>query len=139
VTGWAVFFLGIIAVATLGTAVMQIGLVLYAGRLARRAAQFLDEVERELKPLFASAAAIGRDAARTASLAAAQVDRVDRVCDDLATRIDQTLTVMQQTVIAPAREGMALVVGVRAAIAAFRGLRDSAEGKRAEDEDALFI
>ena len=59
-SSWAVFFLAIIALATLTTAVAQIGLMLYAGRLVRRLARVVDELDAELKALVASAAARSR-------------------------------------------------------------------------------
>ena len=70
---WGEVFLGIIAVATLATAIVQIGVLVAAGRAAKRVDRLADRVERELTPLFASLNAIGQDAARAASLATAQV------------------------------------------------------------------
>lgn len=135
--GWAVFFLGVIAVATLGTAIVQIGLVVYAGRLARRLTRMVDDVDRELKPLLGSANAIGRDAARATALAMAQVERADRLFGDLAMRIDETLYTLQQVIIAPAREWVAILSGLRSAVGVFRGFRS--DQKRTDDEEALFI
>lgn len=135
--GWAVFFLGVIAVATLGTAIVQIGLFVYAGRLARRLTQMVDDVDRELKPLLGSANAIGRDAARATALAVAQVERADRLFGDLALRIDETLYTVQQIIIAPAREWVAILSGLRTAVGVFRGFRS--DRKRTDDEEALFI
>jgi hypothetical protein len=137
VNGWALFFLGVIAVATLGTAIVQIGLVVYAGRLARRLTRMVDDFERELKPLLGSANAIGRDAARATALAVAQVERADRLFGDLAMRIDETIYTVQQIIIAPAREWVAILSGLRTAVGVFRGFR--ADRKRADDEEALFI
>jgi hypothetical protein len=137
VNGWALFFLGVIAVATLGTAIVQVGIVVYAGRLARRLTRMVDDVDRELKPLLGSANAIGRDAARATALAVAQVERADRLFGDLAMRIDETLHTVQQIIIAPAREWVAILTGLRTAVGVFRGFRS--DQKRAEDEEALFI
>ena len=119
--GWAVFFLGVIAVATLAMAIMQIGLILYTGRLVRRVTAMVDQIEGELKPLFASAHAITRDAARVASLAVSQMETI------------------QNTILAPAREGKALLAGLRAVIAVLRGLRNRPQEGRTEDEESLFI
>ena len=49
---WPVVFLGIIAVATLATAIVQVGLLLEAGRLTRRLGRFVDDVEQEVKPII---------------------------------------------------------------------------------------
>jgi uncharacterized protein (DUF1501 family) len=137
--GWAVFFLGVIAVATLATAILQVALMLYAGRLARRITSLVSDLEGELKPLFASANAVGRDAARVASLAVSQMERADQMFANVAAKVDETVAIVQRTMIAPAREGMALLAGLRAALAAFRGLRGPAQEKRAEEEETLFI
>lgn len=137
--GWAVFFLGMIALATLVTAVLQVGLILYAGRLVRRLTDLVDEIQRELKPLVAAANTIGRDAARVASLAVTQMERLDQVFADLAICIEETAAIVQRTVLAPVREGKALLAVLRAALAVFRGMRRRRGKKHREDEETLFI
>jgi uncharacterized protein YoxC len=138
---WVPLFLGIIAVATLVTAVVQVAVVVYAGIVVRRVTRRLGELERDLKPLTASVNAIGRDAARAAALTAAQVERVDRLFADLLDRIEQTAQTLQKAATIPAREGAALIVALKAAITTFHELRQrsSARPGRAEDEEALFI
>ena len=59
---WAEIFLGVIAVATLAIAVVLVGAVVAAGRLARRLNRLADSVEQELKPVFDHLNTIGRDA-----------------------------------------------------------------------------
>ena len=49
---WRDVFLGVIAVATLAIAVAQIGVIIAAGLMARRVARMVDQIEREVKPLF---------------------------------------------------------------------------------------
>ena len=137
--GWAVFFLGVIAFATLVTAVLQIGLILYAGRVFRRLTDLVDEIQRELKPLFAAANTIGRDAARVSALAVAQMERTDRVLATVASRIEETAAILQKAVLAPAREVRALLAGLRAALAVLRRMRRRAREKHAEGEETLFI
>ena len=138
-SGWAVFFLGVIALATLATSVLQIGLFLYAGRLVRRLTDLVDEIHRELKPLLETANTIGRDAARVASLAVSQMERADRVFAHVATCLEETAALIQKTVLAPVRTGTALLAGLRAAIAVLRALRGRSRKKRTEDEETLFI
>ena len=82
--------------------------------------------------------AIARDASRVASLAAAQVERADQLLNNAVIRIEDLLSHMQSLVISTLREGNALMMGVRAvmaAIQAFRGRRR----RRSEDDEALFI
>jgi hypothetical protein len=134
-------FLGVIAVATLAIAIAQIGVMVAAGRVARRVERLAEQLDRDLKPLFGHLNAIGRDASRAAALAAAQMERADKVCSDVAVRIELALNNLQSTLGAPAREGRALLSGFRAAIQAIRELRHDARARqsRSEDEDALFI
>ena len=137
---WRDVFLGIIAFATLAMAVAQIAVIVAAASAAKRVGQLADQLEREVKPLFGHLNAIGRDAARAAQLASAQVERADKLFADVSTRIDDTLNLVQASVLAPAREGRALLSAARAAIQAIRELRQSrARQGRSEDEDALFI
>jgi hypothetical protein len=149
VSDWASVFLGVIALATLATAVMQIVVLVAAGRLARRIERFVDHTEQELKPIMGHLDAIGRDASRAASLATAQVERADRVITTqveradrvLATLVDrlgETLDTIQTAVTRPAREGAALLAGLRAALGILRE-KGARSRSRADDEKALFI
>ncbi len=140
-TVWADVFLGVIALATLATAVIQIAVIVLAGRAMRQVSDAVDRFEQELKPLIGHANAIGRDAARAAALAAGQVERVDRMFGDFAVRIEQTLVSVQESIGGPAREARAVMAGLRAAIQALGDVRRSPRGRagRSEDEEALFI
>ena len=140
-SAWTEVFLGIIAVATLAMAILQVGVIVAAGLLARRIHRLVDQVERELKPLFTHLNNIGRDASRVASVAVAQVERADRLLDEAAEKIEQTFTTLQATLGAPAREGRALLSGLRAAIGAILDLRGNGRGRqrRGDDEESLFI
>ena len=68
---WTNVFLGVIAAATLATAILQIAVLISAGMLVKRLMRLADTIERELSPLLASLNSIGRDAARAAALATA--------------------------------------------------------------------
>lgn len=136
---WAPVFLGVIAAATLVTAIVQVAVLVTAGRLARRLERFVDQVEQDVKPIFAHLNAIGRDASRAASLAAAQVDRADRVLADLVKRLERTLDTLQTCIARPAREGAAILGALRAALDAIRGVREGRARSRGEEEDTLFI
>ena len=136
-TAWSEIFLGIIAFATLATAIVQIGVLVAAGRLARRAGRLLDHVELELKPVFGHLHAIGRDASRAATLAAAQVERADRLFTDLTRRVDETVQTVHSVLAGPAHEGRAILGALAVAIRALRGGRT--RRPRGDDEDALFI
>lgn len=140
-SGWSEVFLGIIAVATLATAVMQIAVLIAAGMLTKRIGRLADQVERELSPLLASLNAIGKDAARAANLATAQVERVDKLFGEVALKLEDTLGVIQTAISAPAREGAALMVGFRAVLDSLRRgpVNRPSRTRSSDDEDALFI
>ena len=134
-------FLGIIAVATLAIAIAQIGVMVVAGRLARRMERLTERFEQDVRPLLAHLEAIGRDASRAATLAAAQVERADQAFGDIAARIELALNTLQTILTVPAREGRALVSAFRAALEVVREMRRNGRHRpgRGDDEDALFI
>jgi hypothetical protein len=134
-------FLGIIALAVAVMAAIQVGAIIVAARLARRVDRLATQIEQDIKPVFQNLQALTTEAARAAALAAVQVERADRIFGELSQRVDQTLVTLQTRVMAPAREGFAVLAGLRAALAAFRDLRDGGRRRPAavEEEDALFI
>lgn len=132
-------FLGVIALATLVMAAIQVGAIVFAVRLAKRVDRLANQVEHELKPLLTNLAEVSQNAVRTSSLAVAQVERADQLFASVTQRVDETFTLVQAAIIAPAREGRAILTAVRAAVAAFRELRAARKRSRVEDEDALFI
>ncbi len=136
---WGEVFLGIIAFATLATAIVQIGVLVAAAKLARRLDQLTDSIEEQLKPIFAHLDNIGRDASRATSIAGAQVERVDHLFADMVHRLEETMETLQHAVSIPAREGAALLAGFRAVVGSFRDARRGRPRARGEDEDALFI
>jgi len=140
VNTWSVVFLGVIAVATLATAIVQVGLLVAAGLLTRRLGRFVDDVERELRPILGHLNSVSRDASRAAALAVVQVERVDAMCSDVVRKIDQTFSTIHSAVVKPAREGRALMLGLQAILAAIREFRSSPGRRRSRDEeDGLFI
>ncbi len=133
-------FLGAIAAATVLMAVLQVGAVVLLARLARRLEQSVGQLQRDVQPLIAQATTVSEEAARVATLVSAQVERADGLLSDLARRVDDTVTLVQSAVVAPAREGLAIAAAVRAVLGALRGVRrSSGSGARHEEEDALFI
>ena len=140
-TFWSQLFLGIIATATLVMALVQVSVIIYGWMLARRVARIVTDIEREMSSIMESLNAMARDAARATSLAAAQVERVDKLFTDLTLRIEQTAATVQEAIIAPLREGAAVVAGIKAAIAVLKALtnRSSTSAAPPDEEDALFI
>lgn len=133
-------FLGVIAAATLLMALIQVGAIVAILRLARQAQQTIAEVQRDVRPLIEKVTAVADEASRTATIATAQAQKIDRLLTDLAVRVDQTAGVVQQAIITPAREGLAIVAALKAGFGALRGFRDRPRhGRAADEEDPLFI
>jgi uncharacterized protein YciW len=140
-SGWSTVFLAIIALATLVMALIQVGAIIAALRLAKQAQQVITSVQQDVQPLIARANTIAEEASRTVALATAQVQKVDRLVTDLSVRVEQTAEVLQEAIVTPAREGLAIVAAIRAGLGALRTLRESDPRTRrtAEEEDPLFI
>lgn len=133
-------FLGIIAFATAVMALVQIGAIVVLARVAMQVRDTASMIQQDLRPLIARANAIADEAQKTATIATAQAQKIDRLVTDLTQRVDETSSVIQEAILTPAREGLAIVAGLKAALGALRGLRDlRARPGRIEDEDALFI
>jgi len=143
VSTWSVVFLGIIALSTLMMAVIQVGAIIYSARLARRIETLLGRLEHDIKPMLDRLTAISTEAARMSALATAQVERVDQLFADVQQRTEQIMTVVQQAIVTPAREGAALFNALRSTFAAIRGLKPNGRQQRpprgVEEDDALFI
>ncbi len=138
-------FLGIIAVAVAVMALIQVGAIVAGLRLARRVDRMTTQFEQDIKPLLQHVTSITNEAAKAASLASAQVERIDKTIDHLLTRVDQTVATAHHIMTGPARNGLAVVAGVKAAMGAFRGFREASRRRSAvrhpvpEDEESLFI
>jgi hypothetical protein len=134
-------FLGIIALATLIMALIQVGAIVAIGRLAREAQKTLASVQQDVKPIVAKVSAMADEASQTATIVKAQAEKIDVLITELTRRIDETSAVVQQAVITPAREGLAIVAAIKATLMALRGFRGMrpGQGRHAEDEDPLFI
>jgi phage-related protein len=134
--------LGIIAVATLVTAILQVVLLVAAAQLVRRVGKFVDVVEgvieQDVRPIIASVSNIARDASRVASLAVAQVERADEMLSGAVHRIEELLATVQALISKTMRDGNALMMGIRAVMAAIRAFQGRRR-HRGEDDEALFI
>lgn len=133
-------FLGVIAAATALMALIQIGAIVVLARVATQVRDIVGTLQKDVRPLIARATAVADEAHKTATLATVQAQKIDRLVTDLTQRVDDTSLIVQQAIVTPAREGMAIVAGIKAALGALRGLRDlHARPGAVDDEDALFI
>ena len=137
---WTQVFLGVIAAATALIAIVQIGAIVVLARVALQVQGVVGIIQKDITPLIARANAIAEEASRTATLATAQAQKIDRLVTDLARRVDETSLVIHQAILTPAREGMAIVAALKAGFGALKGLRDlRGRPGGVDDEDALFI
>ena len=139
---WNQVFLGVIAVATALMALVQIGAIVVLARVAGQVQSIVATIQTDIRPLIARASAIAEEASKTATLATAQAQKIDRLMTDLTRRVDETSAVIQQAILTPAREGMAIIAALKAGFGVLKGLglRDL-RGRHGgvDDEDALFI
>jgi len=146
VSSTAELLLGVIALAVTVMAIIQVGAIVAGLRVARRVEHMASELETNVKPLLANLTSLSAEATKAATVAATQVERFDKLFSELAFRLEQTMTAAQHLMNGPAREGMAIVTGLRAALAAFKGLRENSRRRSAvrsaaleEEEESLFI
>ena len=125
-------FLGVIALATLVMATVQLGIIVYGAKLARRVDRLVDVVETEIKPTLGRVNAMSEDMSRATALAAVQAQRFDKLGERITGYIDQLSNLTEDTVVEPMRRGAALLRGVRVVIAALRGARRT--GSSGEEE-----
>jgi hypothetical protein len=138
-------FLGMIAVAVLVMAIIQVGALVVALRTARRVGETVSRLEQEVKPIVDNLHTMSSDAARATTLAVTQVERAGQLIADVSRRVDETAATLQSSIVTPAREGYAMLQGLMAALSALRqggaAPADSRSRRQppAEEEDPLFI
>jgi hypothetical protein len=141
-------YLGVIAVAVAVMAVIQVVAIVVAMRASRRVGDAVARFENDVKPIVANLKSMSVDAARTASIASEQAQRAEQLIDDLAARVNSTVSAVEATIVQPARDAWAMVQGLLAALSSFRQGSPShrqggpSPGHRpatTEEEDSLFI
>jgi hypothetical protein len=139
VTDTAVVLLAIMAVALAIMAVVQIGLIVVALRVARQVTTTAEAVRRDLSPLIEKISVVTDDAARVTALALTQLERVDHALASTAQRVDQTLSVVQGLWSVPVRQTSAVVAAFKAAMTVVRHMQARKRTRREAEEDALFV
>jgi hypothetical protein len=135
-------FLGLIALGVLVMAAIQVGAIVYAIRAARRVEATMTQLQQDVRPIVTNLQAMSTDAARATAKAAAQVDRLETLLVDIATRLEDAAAAVHETVVAPVREAMAVVQGIKAAFGAIRGVSGGSRPKpkpAVDEQDSLFI
>jgi hypothetical protein len=144
-------YLGVIAVGVIVMAAIQVVAIVTAMRAARRVGEMAVRFEQDVRPIIANLQRVSEEAARASAQAAAQVDRLDALVAGVAQRIDDTAATLQQAILQPVRDGLALLDGLKGIIASFREPRAAspapaarephrpAAGPHASPDDELFI
>ena len=136
-------FLGLIAFSTLVMALVQIGVIVFVARLAQRVDDLSRQIQREIGPLAERLTAVAESLQHASSLAAVQVDRVDKLFSSASRRAEETMSLVQGAVVGPIREGLAVIAAIRGVVGAVRSFRGRDAGARGagrfDDEDPLFI
>ena len=144
-------YLALIALGVLVMAAIQVAAIVTAMRAARRLGDMAVRFEQDVRPIVANLTKVSEEAARASAQAAAQVDRLDALVASVANRVEETAATLQQTILQPARDGLALLSGLKSIIASFRERRDAREPREGgadapreprdarEPHDELFI
>jgi len=146
---WGVFFLGLIAFASLVQAGFLIGLVLAGRRLAQRVDELSARLDHEIKPALENFTRVSRAAAEIADLATLQARRIDLLLADTVDKIEETTGVIQQLVVRPLKPLggiLAFLRGLQRGMEVYRELGRGAPGpplarrrSHTEDDEHLFI
>lgn len=133
-------YLALIAAGVLVMAAIQVAAVVAALRAARSVGEMANRFERDVRPIIVNLQKVSEDAARASAQAAAQVDRLDTLVSNVVRRVEETAATVQQTILQPARDGLALLSGLKSVIASLREPRETKPAKESrEPQDDLFI
>ncbi len=111
-SSWAETFLGVIAFATLVSALLQVGVLIGAAVALKRVTGLVAKIEDRLEPTMARVETIGAQLSQVAASAVVQVAKVERVVDTFTSQANRATG----TIRAVAREGDAVAAGARAVV-----------------------
>jgi hypothetical protein len=120
-------------------ATIQVARIVVALKTARRVGDAARRLEEGARPIVANLQTITADAARATATAAAGVERADRAVSDLFTRLHEFLGAVREAVVRPARDGMAWLQVVKAAMDAFRAAGERRRRPAGDDDEGMFI
>lgn len=128
--------LAIIAVVVTAMAVAQVVSLRHVMKMAGRASNAIEELQRDLAPVLKNAREATDTAARVAALAEHQMLRVDAMVRTTTTRVDDIVSVAHDVVTGPVRHGAAIVAGLRAAWEVFTAERPARHASGHGDHEA---
>jgi hypothetical protein len=142
---WGVFFLGVIALASIVQAGFLLGLVFYGRRLAQRVDALQVRLDREISPALENFNRVSRAAAEIADLATLQVRRLDLLLADTIDKVEETTATIQELVVRPLKPIGGIVAFLRGLQRGmevyFQSDRSTPPRRRVpgEDDEHLFI
>jgi hypothetical protein len=148
---WGIFFLGVVALASVVQAGFLIGLVVYGRRLAQRVDALQGRLDREISPALENFNRVSRAAAEIADLATLQARRLDLVLADTIEKVEETTATVQRLVLRPLKPiagVLAFLRGVQRGMEVYLqhndggppGLRPQPRRRgHGEDDEHLFI
>src|SRR5262245_18817474 len=110
--------LGIIALAVLVMAILQVTAAILPATALRRMTDAISRLDSDVRPIVSNLQQITSDAARATALAAAQVERIDRVMGDVSRHVEQTARAIP-LLVESARDGFTVLGGLKAVVNAF--------------------
>ena len=136
-------YLGLIALGVIVMATIQVVAIIMVMRATRRVGDIATRFQEDVRPIIVNLQKVSEEAARASAQAAAQVDRLDALVSGIARRVEDTAATLQQTILQPARDGLALLNALKSIISSFREGRPSREAsprkESRESPDDLFI
>jgi hypothetical protein len=98
---WGIFFLGVIALASVVQAGFLIGLAVFGRRVARRVDELQTKLDKDITPALENFTRVSRAAAEISDLATLQARRLDLVLADTIDKVEEATAVIQQFVVRP--------------------------------------
>jgi hypothetical protein len=145
---WGVFFLGLIALATLAQAGFLVAMAFSARRVAARVDEIQRQLDRDIRPALDNLTRVTRNIGEISDRVVLRARRVDDAVSDVMREIDATVRSLRRTAresFGPLVDVAAFFKGVRRAIEVYYQLRGfdrqrRGSGRRyAEDDEHLFI
>ena len=138
--------LGLIALGVLVMAATQLAVITAAFRAARQVGEMATRFEQDVRPIVVNLQKASEEAARASTLAAAQVERLDALVANISRRVEDTTAVVQQAIMQPARDGLALLQTLKNVVSSFSSFRSAPaappsprDAAAAVADDELFI
>jgi hypothetical protein len=158
--GLLTFFVALTALAVLAQAFALVGIYVMSQRLAKQVERFMTETREMMVPIktvadnlrtaSANLVEIGlsaRDQFRrveamvtdTGEALTVQIERFDRLSQDVRDRINETAEIVQDSVVRPAREVAAIARGLSHGLGAFLFRKGRSTVDQARQDEELFI